>query len=129
MKCYPAKHLASYQKWQEIVLGHLRDAADRNLKLIWLDEVNFTKRSLQSVDWSARHTNMCVSQDQVYFGYRSVIAAVSAERGVELTHVQNHAVNHVDFGRFLGMLSLVNEGKPFALFLDNLAVHKHDIIK
>lgn len=61
----------------------------------------------------------------MYFGYRSVIAAVSAEKGVELLHIQNHAVNHVDFARYLGLLSLYNDGKPFALFLDNLAVHKH----
>lgn len=65
----------------------------------------------------------------MYFGYKSVIAAVSAEEGVELLQIQNHAVNHIDFGRYLGRLSLSNDQNPFALFLDNLAVHKHDIVK
>ena len=45
-KCYKEKHLASYQKWKEIVLQKLKEVADGGLKLVWLDEVNFTKRSI-----------------------------------------------------------------------------------
>ena len=45
-KCYKEKHLASYQKWKEIVLQKLKEGEDGGLKLVWLDEVNFTKRSI-----------------------------------------------------------------------------------
>jgi hypothetical protein len=86
-KCYPEKHLASYSVWKTTLQKQMRLAAERGLRIVWLDEVNFTKKSIQTVEWSARHRNLCISQDDVYFGYRSVIAAVSAEKGVELLRI------------------------------------------
>ena len=61
-------------------------------KLIFLDEINFTKRSFQSEDWSVRLDNQHVDQRDIYTGYRSVIAAVSEERGVELIKIYRTAI-------------------------------------
>ena len=52
-------------------------AVKEKRKLIFLDEINFTKRSFQSEDWSVRRDNQHVDQRDIYTGYRSVIAAVS----------------------------------------------------
>ena len=93
VKVYPQRHLASYHKWRQIILQKLKEVGDYGLKIIYLDEVNFTKRSLQTLEWSGKYSNLCVNQDDVYFGYKSVIAAVSVEKGVELIQIQDHAVN------------------------------------
>ncbi len=55
------------------------------------------------------------------------MATVSEEKGVELIQIQDHAVNEIDFGRYLGNLSRVNNKQPFALFMDNLFVHKTEL--
>ena len=36
---------------------NLDNAEAQNRKLIFLDEVNFTKKSIQTVDWSAKRDN------------------------------------------------------------------------
>ena len=47
-------------------------------KVIFLDEVTFTKQAIQKKDWSAKYTNLQVNEADVYISYVSVIAAVSA---------------------------------------------------
>ena len=47
-------------------------------KVIFLDEVTFTKQAIQKKDWSAKYTNLQVNEADVYIPYVSVIAAVSA---------------------------------------------------
>ena len=45
--------------------------------IIYIDEINFTKRSLKLRDWSMKNSNLTVNQEEVYVGYRSVIAAMT----------------------------------------------------
>ena len=112
-----------------MLIDKLERVKAQRLKLMWLDETNFTKLSLQTTEWSRRLTNLSVDQREVYTGYRSAIATVSEERGVELVHIQDRAVNEYDFLRYLVNLSRVNDRKPFALFMDNLSVHKTGTVK
>jgi len=65
----------------------------------------------------------------VYSGYVSVIAAVSADKGVELIKLHDSAINEYRFSVYLAELSRVNDRLPFALYLDNLAVHKTALVK
>ncbi len=96
---------------------------------MWLYETNFTKLALQTTEWSRRRTNLGVDQQDVYTGYRSAIATVSEERGVELVWIQEKAVKEYDFLRYLVALSRANDQEPFALFMDNLTVHKTNAAK
>ena len=70
-----------------MLIRNMDEVISKRLKIIYVDEVNFTKRSIQKKDWSAKNSNLVVDQAQVMTGYRSVIAAVSEEKGVELIHI------------------------------------------
>ena len=128
-KVVPPRHAANYQEWQRIILRELAAAERNDLPVLFLDETNFTKASLQTREWSGRRSNLSVDQKEVYTGYRSVIATVSRERGVDLIHVQDRAVNEFDFARYLGLLSQTRGREPFALFMDNLRVHKTQLVR
>ena len=52
-------------------------------KIIFLDEINFTKLSLPPREWSNKHSNLAVESADVYCGYRSVMACMTEERGME----------------------------------------------
>lgn len=61
-------------------------------KLMFLDEINFTKRSFLSLDYSVKGQNQQVDQERIYQGYKSVIVTVSAERGLELYNIYDKAI-------------------------------------
>ena len=51
-------------------------------KIVFLDEINFTKRSLSLREWSHKNSNLTVDQRDVYTGYKSVIASMTAANGL-----------------------------------------------
>ena len=61
-------------------------------KLMFLDEINFTKRSFLSLDYSCKGKNQQVDQERIYQGYKSVIVTVSVERGLELYNIYDKAI-------------------------------------
>ena len=99
------------------------------LPIVYLDEVNFTKQSIQKLDWSGRHSNISVDQRQIYTGYKSVIASISWDRGKGLTHIFDKAITEKEFKMYIKALSNSFHGRPFALMMDNLRVHKTAEIK
>lgn len=56
----------------------------------------------------------------------AIVAAISEESGYELYLTNLRSISTTEYVTFLKKLSQKNEGKPLALFLDNLAVHKAD---
>jgi len=61
-------------------------------KLMFLDEINFTKRSFLSLDYSVKGQNQQVDQERIYQSYKSVIVTVSVERGLELYNIYDKAI-------------------------------------
>ena len=96
---------------------------------MYLDEINFTKLSFQSKDWSKKNTNLTVDQRDIYTGYRSVIVSMTEEDGLELSMICESAVNAETFNIFLKSLSQRFHRRPIALFMDSLRVHKAQIVK
>ena len=68
-------------------------AAAENRKILYLDEINFTKLSILRQEYSAKKTNLGVDQEQVYQGYRSVIVSVSVEQGLEQFDIYDQAID------------------------------------
>ena len=66
-----------------------------------MDEINFTKRSFLTKDYSGKNTNLTVDQQRVYTGYHSVIVTVSAEKGLERYTILDRAVDGTDFAKHL----------------------------
>ena len=83
----------------------------------------FTKRAMRFEEYSARYSNINVEEKDVLTGYIAAIAAVSAERGLELVHTYNCPVNEKSFTEFINDLHAIHEGKPIAVFMDNARFH------
>ena len=64
------------------LLGEIQRAKLEGRKIVYLDEINFTKRSVALREWSANNSNLTVDQQEIYTGYRSVIACMSEEDGI-----------------------------------------------
>ena len=76
---------------------------------MYLDETNFTKLAFQSKDWSCCRENQHVDQRDIYTGYRSVIATISEEKGIELVKIYRTAVTSETFIKYLKLLSKRND--------------------
>jgi hypothetical protein len=101
----------------------LKQARAEGLKVVWCDEVMFTKHTNKDRDWSARGCNTLVAEQSFYTDYRAVVASVSVEKGVETIFLQTHGINTKDFTAFLALLRQKNGKTPLALYMDNLGVH------
>ncbi len=108
----------------QALLASMEQAAREGRILVFLDEILFTKRALKLREWSARNSNLSVDQEEVYVGYRSVIATMTAERGMGLCLIYMTAVDADDFVAFLRKLRAKLGRRPIALFMDQLPVHK-----
>ena len=82
-KVMPPEQKLEYAACCREVLAQLEQAKAEKRLILYLDELNFTKLSLMKREWSARNTNLTVDQVDVYQGYRSVIAAITEENGVD----------------------------------------------
>ena len=51
-------------------------------KIVYLDEVNFTKRSVSLREWSQKNSNLIIDHSDIYVGYRSAIASMTEENGI-----------------------------------------------
>ena len=98
-------------------------------KVVYLDEINFTKRSVMQRDWSRKDSNLAIDQQEIYIGYRSVIASMTAENGIGCIRIFSQAVTAEDFVDFLKSLRARYHKRPLALFMDQLAVHKSKEVK
>lgn len=87
-------------------------------KVIFVDEICFTKQSNARLDYSRAHTNIEVGLDQNRTQYKAVIAGISWERGLEVISIHPHAINQKLFGNYIQLLVQHNSGTKLALFLD-----------
>ena len=119
----PALRHKYAEKCSEL-LAELEWAENEGLTVVFLDEINFTKLSLARTEWSAKNSNLSVDQQEMYQGYRSVIATMTAERGMGLCLIHMQAVDANDFVAFLRKLRAKLGRRHIALFMDQLPVHK-----
>jgi transposase len=123
-KCIPENVRLNYAQRCLSVLQQLDHAHDTEQTVVYLDEVNFTKRSLSVREWSNRNTNLTIDQEDVYTGYRSVISTMTEQGGMLHMRIQSSAVDSDDFIAYLKQLRRKIPDRPIALFMDNLAVHR-----
>ena len=97
--------------------------------IIYMDEINFTKRSLKLREWSTKNANLTVDQKDVYVGYRSVIASMTEEHGIGLIKIHEQACCGEDIRDYLRQLRQKVGSRPVSLFADNLYIHKTPEVK
>ena len=117
-KVMPPRLRAQYREKCNKLLAELEWAKNEGRTIVFLDEINFTKLSLSRTEWSARNSNLSVDQREMYQGYRSVIATMTAEQGMGLCLIHLKAVDAEDFVAFLRRLRIKLCKRPVALFMD-----------
>ena len=99
------------------------------MPVVYCDEVVFSKSSINKRTWSNRGVQFTTNQKEFYSGFRTVIAAVSSSMGLILIDSEEVCTNEERFLNYIPKLSDCMGGEPFALFLDNLVVHKMKTVK
>ena len=100
-KAMPARSRNQFVQNCKNLLATLAAVRQEGRRILYLDEINFTKRSVLMREWSGKNTNLAVDQEDIYVGYRAAIAAMSAKRGMEYVSYQDQAVNAEDFIQYV----------------------------
>ena len=53
----------------------------------------FTKRSVTLKEYSRKNSNLTIDQEEIYVGYRAVIASMTEQQGILHIRIQESAVN------------------------------------
>ena len=97
-------------------------------RIVFLDEVCFTRSTMQARAYSAKGERIEVDQKAYYDKYYSVVASISTANKVEHLHFEQGAINNVNFRVFLKNLRRKLGDIKVYLFMDNLGVHQHPLV-
>lgn len=94
------------------------------IPLLFLDEAVFTFNTFFKKAWSAPNESITVKDQSLKVKTQAFIAAISLENGLEDFSIYPKSISTDEFKAFIKKLSDKFGGQPFAVFLDNLSVHK-----
>ena len=94
------------------------------IPLVFLDEAVFTFNTFFKKAWSGPNESITVRDQALKVKTQAFIAAISLENGLEDFAIHPKSISTEEFKAFIKKLSDRFGGKPFAVFLDNLSVHK-----
>ena len=100
-KSAPPNKQAEYDVWQMESWNALQTAFRAKERVVYVDEVVFTKATIPRLDYALKYSNQTVDEKDFYSKYIAVIAAISADRGVDTILIFDQAVNRFDFIEFL----------------------------
>ena len=96
----------------------------RDVKLVWVDEAMFTFNTFSTRARSTKHQSYQVDDADIRIKSMAFIGGISDNGGLEAYTIYPKAITTVDFIQFVVMLSAKFLGQEFAIFMDNLQVHK-----
>ena len=100
----------------------------QDIKLFWVDEAVFTFNTFRRRAWSGKNQSITINDGDYYVKALALVCAVSEDGGLEAYQIHEKAVITEDFVKFVHLLADRAEGKEFAIFMDNLRVHKtHEV--
>ena len=129
------KYIQKVKKVIDYALPHYRDMftkMDRLLRLaklykwkvVYLDEAIFSFNTFNSKAWSKSYDSITVCDDRVRIKTQALLAAISEDVGLEDYLIHPRSITAEEFTVFIKQLSQKFGGQPFAIFMDNLSVHK-----
>ena len=80
----PENTRVSFQKNCRRLLERMQHLKEENAKIVYLDEINFTKRSISLCEWSQKNSNLAIDQKDIMVGYKSVLASITEQEGIGL---------------------------------------------
>jgi transposase len=102
----------------------LKQMRESNTQVIYLDETMFTFSTFRAKGWAHNRDRIRVNDSKLRVTTLAVIAAISEEHGLIDYVVHPKAINTEVFVAFISQIAEKLGGGDFALFLDNLSVHK-----
>jgi hypothetical protein len=123
-KDVPPAHKHKIKEQRAAILKKLALADELDMPIVYLDEIVFSKNTIKRREWSNFKQQLQISHDELFVGFRTVIAAVSGEDGLVYSESQEQVTNSERFLPYIRMLSQQMDGEPFALYMDQLSVHK-----
>ena len=97
---------------------------ESNTQVIYLDENVFTFSTYRSKRWVHNRGRIRINDSDLKFTTMAVIADISEETGLIDYYIHPKAINTEVFLAFINQISEKLGGGDFALFFDNLSVHK-----
>ena len=97
---------------------------ESNTQVIYLDETVFTFSTFRSKGWAHNRERIRINDSDLKVTTLALIAAISEETGLIDYYIHPKAINTEVFLAFISQISEKLGGGDFALFLDNLSVHK-----
>jgi len=86
-----------YLIWQEESWNALKLARNRNQRILFVDELVFTKSTIPRVDYASKGNNITVDERDFYHRYIACVAAISADRGIDAIMTFDTAVTKETF--------------------------------
>ena len=97
---------------------------ESNTRVIYLDETVFTFSTFRSKGWAHKRDRIKVNDSDLKVQTLALIAAISEDGGLIDFAIHPKAINTEVFVSLVKKMSEKVGGEDFALFLDNLSVHK-----
>ena len=97
---------------------------ESNTRVIYLDETVFTFSTFRSKGWAHKRDRIKVNDSDLKVQTLALIAAISEDGGLIDFAIHPKAINTEVFVSFVKQMSEKVGGEDFALFLDNLSMHK-----
>jgi hypothetical protein len=112
------------------VLGReIRFALSDGFRLVYLDEMMVTKRSLPKSEWSKKNQNFQLDLSKIDTSAVATLCAVSREFGVDLIMTFEKSVDRSKFMIFLQALRDKYWTDNIHIVMDNLSVHTSKITR
>ena len=102
---------------------------ESNTKVVYIDETMFTFRTFRAKGWAHNRERIKINDSDLKVQTLALIAAVTKEDGLIDYSIYPNAINTESFHAFITQLTDKLGGGDYALFLDNLSVHKTKIAK
>ena len=107
------------------ILGReIRFALDRGFRIVYLDEMMTTKRTLPKMAWTLPKENFQLDLSNIDTSAIASVAAVSREFGLDLVMTFEKSVDRAKFLTFLQALRDKFWADDIHLVMDNLSVHR-----
>jgi transposase len=97
---------------------------ESNTQVVYLDETMFTFSTFRSKGWAHIRDRIRINNSNLRVTILAVIAAISEEHDLIDYVVHPKAINSEVFVAFINQIAEKLEGGDFALFLDNISIHK-----
>ena len=116
-----------YRDLFKTMISQLNEVKQQGIPLVFLDEAIFSFNTFKAKAWAKSYKSIVIKDQAIKVKTQAFIAAVSLEKGMVDCAIHPKSIKTEEFKSFLQRMSVGFEGKPFAVFLDNLSVHKTNL--